>query len=501
MANTPNEAPRQDDWQPEDLKTGKWETDEVKPAAKTTQAAGSMMGSLFGPLWNDPRARPLFLISMFLLIGVCALACFVVALLAVNGGGGNGLGLFGDAKPPQSTAIAALPMSDTLNVQINGTAIAPGVPTRLSIGDKIFAVTGLRLTSEGEWPTFDATSEKTAYWAGGTLVNYVIGLPANDANKALFDLLKPKDLIVLDTGVGILRYRVSEVTAVKADEAAPLRDQSSPRITLILMGEGGDTRRLVIAPYTDEATANTTAANGVPINLGDVQVTALSERLVPGNSVGLPAGRNYYQVNLQITSLITRLLDASQFFTELIDSQGNKYVLSPAGSAASGSAGWAQGALQPGSTTTVTAGFEVPETMQGPTLTWQFAVDKNSPYIARVALPYKALPPVLVATAPPEAVAEVNVLNANISPEGNELRVVGTIRNLTSEPLPVTLTDLQLSTAAGALTPVNGTLPAVPWNVEPGQTLAFQINFARPPQGSGSVYFTMMGENFEIPGL
>jgi len=499
MANTPNDAPRRDDWQPEDLKTGKWETDEVKPAAKTSQAAGSMLGSLFGPLWNDPRARPLFLISMFLLIGVCALACFVVSLLALSGGG-SGLGVFGDTKPPDPTA-AALPMSDTLNVQINGTAIAPGVPTRLSIGDKIFDVTGLRLSSEGEWPAYDATSEKTAYWAGGTLVNYVIGLPANEANKALFDQLKPKDLILLDTGIGTLRYRISEVTAINADESGPLRNQSSPRVTLILMGEGGDTRRLIIAPYTDEATANTTAANGVPVNLGDVQVTALSERLVPGNSVGLPPGRNYYQVNLQITNLITRLLDASQFFTELTDGEGNKYVLSPSGSAASGAAGWAQGALQPGSTTTVTAGFEVPETMQGPTLTWQFAIDANSPYIARVALPYKALPVVPVATTPPEAVAEVNVLNANISPEGNELRVVGTIRNLTSEPLPVTLTDVQLSTASGALTPVNGTLPAVPWSVEPGQTLAFQINFARPPEGSGSVYFTLMGENFEIPGL
>lgn len=500
MANSPgNNEPRQDDWQPEDLKTGKWETDEVKPAAKTSQVAGSMMGSLFGPLWNDPRARPLFLISMFLLIGVCALACFVVSLLALNGGG-NGLGIFGDNRALAPTP-STMPLSDTLDVQINGTAIAPGVPSRLSIGDKIFDVTGLRLTNDGQWPSFDLTNEKAAYWAGGTLVNYVIGLPANDANKALFDSLKPKDLILLDTGVGTLRYRVSEVTAINADEAGPLRDQTKPRVTLILMGDSGDTRRLVIAPYTDEATANTTAANGVPVNLGDVEVTALSERLVPGNAVGLPAGRNYYQVNLQITNLITRLIDASQFFTELTDGEGNKYALAPAGAAAQGAAGWAQGALQPGATTTVTAAFEVPETMQGPTLTWNFAVDKNSPYVARVALPYKALPPAIVPTSPPEAVAEVNVLNANISPEGNELRVVGTIRNLTSEPLPVTLTDLQLTTASGGLTPVNGTIPSVPWSIDPGQTLAFQINFARPPEGSGAVYFTLLGVNFEIPGL
>jgi hypothetical protein len=509
MANTPQNNTGDnggaDDWQPEDLKKGKWEGEsassatEVKPAAKQTQAAGSVMGSLFGPLWNDSRARPLFLISMFLLLGVCALACFVVSLLVVSGGGGQGLSLpgFGEPSAPQATAQ---PITNTVNTSVNGTPIVPAIPSRLTIGSKVFTVVTLRMDEKGEWPDYDAKDAKAAYWAGGTLVNYVIGLPTSEANQAIFNSLKPNDLIILDTGVGPLKYRVGEATTAKVDDPALLQNQSSPRVTLVLMGESGDERKLVIAPYTDEGSSNEKQAKGVPVNLGDVRVTALGTRLVQGGSVGLPPGKNYYQVDLQVTNLITRIVDASQFYAELDDGQGNKYIVSPQASAAAGAKGWAQGALQPGGSLTVTAGFEVPDALQGPTLTWVFAVDKNTPILAKVALPYKAQSTLPTPTVAAPRVAEVNLLNVNISPEGNELRVVGTLRNLTDKPLTVNLQNVELSTNGGGLLGLNQSLPGLPWNVAPGETLAFQLNFNRPPPGS-SAYFSLFGEVYEIPGI
>ena len=512
MANTPpnNNSNNADEWQPDDLKRGKWEGDdagmaagkaeaEIKPVAKQTQAAGSVMGSLFGPLWNDSRARPLFLISMFLLLGVCALACFVVSLLVVSNGGGPGVPTI--FSGPSAAQATTQPFTETVKgPDINGTPIAPAIPSRLSIGNKVFKIVPIRLDEKGEWPSYDAKTEKEAFWAGGTLVNYVIGLPANDANKAIFDSLKPNDLILLDTGVGTLKYRVGELKTAKADAPELLQVQSNPRITLVLLGESGDERHLVIAPYTDEANSNEPAAKGVPVNLGDVRVTALGTKLVPGASVGLPAGKNYYQVDLQVTNLITRIVDASQFYAEISDGQGGKYIVSPQASAAGGARGWAQGALQPGGTLTVTAGFEVPDSLQGPTLTWVFAVDKNTPILAKVALPYKAAATQPTPTVVAARLAEVDILNASISPEGNELRVVGTLRNLTDKPLPVSLQNVELSSGAGALVPVNDSLPRFAWNVAPGETLAFQIQFQRPPPGS-TVYFSLLGETFEIPGI
>ncbi|NJM42581.1 MAG: hypothetical protein HC853_18475, partial [Anaerolineae bacterium] len=401
---------------------------------------------------------------------------------------------------PSAPEATVQPITDTLKPSVNGTPIVPAIPSRLTIGNKVFSVVTLRLDEKGEWPTYDKTDEKAAYWAGGTLVNYVIGLPTSDDNRALFESLKPNDLILLDTGVGTLKYRVGQIAVVTADDPALLQNQSSPSITLVLMGESGDERTLVIAPYTDEASAIELAAKGMPVNLGDVRVTALNTRLVQGGAVGLPAGKNYYQVDLEVTNMITRIVDAGQFYAELDDGQGNKYIVSPQGSAAAGAKGWAQGALQPGGSLTVTAGFEVPEGMQGPTLTWIFAVDKNTPILAKVALPYKAQAAQPTPTVPPIRVAEVNLLNVNISPEGNELRVVGTLRNLTDTPLVVNLQDVELSTNGGGLLGLNQSLPGLPWNIAPGETLAFQLNFNRPAPGS-SAYFSLFNEVFEIPGI
>ncbi|MCL5999765.1 MAG: hypothetical protein M1546_27435 [Chloroflexi bacterium] len=479
--------------------SGKWESEEIRPAAQQRQVAGNWLKPItdalrvpFGALWDDPRGRPLILVSLLALVGVCALSCFILSVALLSNPPTPG--------PIGATAVVGptAPITAALIINANNTPIPPGVPNRLTIGNATLDVVPVRPDDQGQWQ-YDRNAQKTAFWVVGTLVNYVMGLPASDENRALLDSLVPNDLLVLDTSVGTLRYRMAQTETIKVDEQGPLRNQSYPQLTLMLLNENGDERHAIVAHYTDEGTPNSLTPIGVPINLGDVRVTALNSRMLPGTTVGLPADQNYYQVNIQVTSLITRHLDASQFTAQLIDAAGNRYSISSQGSFASGGAGWTQGALSPGDTISATAGFEVPANMPGPKLEWSFTTEADNPYLARVIIPYEqiAVAPTSAPTAAP--IAEVTILNVSITPEGNELRIVGTVRNTTGDFLPVSLRDLSLD-SNGTLSPLNASLPAFPWSITAGETLAFQLTFARPPGGTSAV-FTMFGQSFEIMGL
>ena len=500
-SNPPPKREPSDDWQIPDQPTpsGQWESEVTQPTSgqrpintNPLQPITAALGRTLGPLWNDPRGRPLILVSLLAIVSVCALACFILSLVFLTNQPGPG---------PTTPTVIALPtqsITTSLIVNVNNTPIVAGLPNRLTIANTPFIVNAAHLDDKGQW-TFERDTQKTVYWLVGTLVNYVLGLPANNENRATFENMKANDLIVLDTAVGTLRYRVTLTQTVKQDDQASFMAQTSPQLTLLLLGESGETRHLVIAHYTDEGTPNSLATVGVPINLGDVRITAKSSRMLPGTSVGLTADKNYYQVNIEVTSLVTRFLDASQFTTQLIDTSGARYGLSSQGSFASGAAGWTQGLLEPGSTTIATAGFEVPANMPGPRLEWNFAAEADNPYIARVTLPYEPIASVPTREPTPVAIAEVTLLNVNITPEGNELRIVGTVRNLTDRFLPVSLRDVQL-TSAGSPTALNASLPAFPWSVTPNETLAFQLTFARPPGGAPAI-FTLFGQSFEISGL
>ncbi len=499
--NPPPPQEPSDDWQApaEKQPSGQWESAEIKPAAAQARAASNWLQPVidalrvpFGALWDDPRSRPLILVSLLAVVGVCALACFILSVVLLTNPP-----LPGPLNPTAATQ-ATRPLTVALVINVNNTPIPPSVPVRLTIGNTPYDVTAAQVDAKGEL-LYDRNAQKTAYWLAGTLVNYVVGLPDTQANRATFDGLQPDDLLVLDTANGTLRFRVSMTETVKPDNAAAFRAQTQPQLTLFLLGQGGDQRRLVIARYTDEGTPNSLTPIGSAINLGDVRVTALNSRVLPGASVGLPADRNYFQVNLRVTSLVTRVLDASQFTSALIDTAGNRYTLNSPGSFASGGAGWTHGALEPGATITGTAGFEVPAGMPGPRVEWDFTTESDNPYVARVTIPYQAI--AVQATVAPTAapLAEVSLLNVNISPQGNELRIVGTARNLTDKFLPVSLRDVQLS-SSGNLIALNSSLPAFPWNITPGESLAFQLTFARPPGGQPAI-FTLFGQSFEITGL
>jgi hypothetical protein len=496
MASNPTPPDKDDDWAPPERRTGRWENDPTKPSSTGSNTSASGMRGSFNSLWNDPRGRPLVLISGFALLGICALSCFILALVLLSDRGSIAL----DPGPGPDEATPR-PITDTLVVRVNETDVPVAIPNRLNIGSTSFAIEPMTIRDK-RW-SYNTGAQKTAYWVPGTLVNYVIGLHASKENRQTVDALRPDDLITLDTSLGPQRYRVAQQATIRDDDLAALADQATPRLTLVMLGEGGNQRRIVLAQYTDEGTPNQLNSVGTPINLGDVRVKALNQRLVPGTSVGLPAGSNYFQVDFEVTSLLTdttKVIDAAQFFTELSDGNGMVFQLSQDGSSASGAKGFSKGALQPGQTITATAGFEVPNTLAGPTLEWKFAPDVSTPYIGRVAIPYRPIFNELTAAPTAAPIAEVTILAANIAPEGNEIRIVGTARNLTDQFLSGSLRDASLSGPDGQLVPLTNALPAFPWNITPGETLAFQLSFSRP-QTPGPYIFSLYGQSYQVSGL
>ena len=482
-----------DDWGPPESSSGRWESDEVAGKPPQRKGIADALNAAVAPLWNNPRSRPLVLVSGLALMGICALSCFILSLVLLAER--ENAVVPNPSPSPGAAEETSVPATDALVIRINDTAMPAPMPNRLNIGSSTYRVVPLRVR-EASWE-YDPDAERTAFWAPGTMVNYVIGLHASRENREIMDALRPGDLVTLDTSLGTQRYRVAQQVTIRDDEVSTLIEQNSPRLTLVLLGETGGQRRVVIAPFTDESTPNQLTTVGTPINLGDAQVRVLNHRLVPGSAVGLPADKGYLQVDFEVTNVITRILDASQFFSQLADANGATYSLSATGSEVAGGRGSARGALQPGETITATAGFEVPSSLPGPSLEWRFALDSTTPYVARVAIPYRpiALVPTPIPTNPP--VAEVAIVSVQISPEGNELRVVGNVRNLTNQFLYGSLSNVSLSGPGGQLYPLNSSLPAFPWSITPGEALVFQLSFARP-QTSEPVIFTLFGQSYRI---
>ena len=488
----PPPPPEPDDWQPADDLRGEWEDDAASRPRSGNRLAEALRAS-FGPLWNDPRSRPLLLVSGFALLGICALSCFVLLLA-----------LFAErelaprpAPPTPSVPAAPTPQAtaELFVVRVNEKPLPAPLPSRLIIGNAAYRIVPITVRDE-QWQ-YDPNAQQTAHWVPGTLVNVVLGLHASDENRQVLAALRPGDLIVLETDLGPQRYRVIEQRTIQDTEVASLLAQDAPRLSLVLLGEGGNQRQVVIAGFADESTPNQLSAVGTPINLGEVRVKVLGHRLLPGESVGLPTERAYLQVDFEVTNIVTRILDAAQFFSALADAGNTAYPLSADASRAAGGRGFTQGALQPEQTIVATAGFEIPASLPGPALEWRFAIDKETPYVARVAIPHQPLvaEPTPAPTRPP--LAEVTIVNAQISPEGNELRVVGSVRNLTSQFLFASLSDTSLSGPGGQLYPLNSSLPAFPWSITPGEALVFQLSFARP-QSAGPFTFTLFDQSFRI---
>lgn len=369
------------------------------------------------------------------------------------------------------------------------------LPTALKVGDEQFSVTPV-LPDPAGW-SYPETGAGSAAWICGTVVNYVLGLEAKPDNKALLADLRPGDEIKLELSSGTsLLFRFVERQEATADEPG-IFSQSRPRLTLIL--ETGDgSWQVALADYVAETepvqppAPGSAAAPGQPVHVGDAQVTVERGHAESG-AEGQPAGTMYYLVEFSVENIGSAPLDAAGFAMQLQDGAGNQYALSPAASDA-GEYGLLDGEIAPANTAQGTAGYVVPDTLAGPTLTWVFTPQPGSELRASVAIPYAG------GGGEPGAAgqANVNITDAFLSSSGDLLVIEGEISNVGDAPLTVKLDDISLTSSGGAGS-LRVAAPPLPWTIHPGQTQVIELQYERP--SASTALLSLLGYSFEIQGL
>jgi hypothetical protein len=329
------------------------------------------------------------------------------------------------------------------------------------------------------------------------VVNYVVVLEPTAENGALVAGLSPGEEIILQLSNGVmLFFSFNQQREMEADEVDAVFAQLEPHLTLLLEQQAGDWV-VVSADYltriepVQPPASDTLAGLGVPVRVGDAQVTVLDAyalRSVPD----LPAGTMYYLVEFSVENVGASPLNADFFTMQLQDGLGNKHLVSPVVSAF-GESGLLEGEIALDEVAEGSAGYLVPDTLSGPTLVWTFSPSPGSEVWASVGIVYEGV------DEPAEpARAEVTITDALLSSDESTLIIEGEIRNVGGSPLTVEARDITLTSSAG-MGKLLENAPPLPWTIEPGQTRVVELQFEKPD--AASVLLTLLGYSFEIGGL
>jgi len=446
--------------------------------------------------------QPRWLLIVFVAGGILLLVTAVVLMLSLGLRGG----LFREETTPGmplevikltpaiSTSPLSLPSCETI-ISSGDVQVTVSLPISLTVGSESFPVVAVILPTSPFPPLQGGAEGGAAAWVCGTVVNYVVGLEPLPANRALLAGLRPGDEIKLRLSNGMeLSFRFAERREAAADETGVF-EQFQPRLTLIVEMEDG-TWQVATADYVAEtepvqSPLEALAQPGQAVRVGDVQVTVIKGHAERSGPDLLP-GTMYYLVEFSVENVGTVPLDADAFALQLQDGAGNRYLLSPAASAA-GEYGPLGGEIGPGTTVQGTAGYLVPEALAGPTLIWTFNPWPGSELQVSVNIPYQA------EAGPAEASqAEVNITDAFLSDDGGVLIIEGEVRNTGAEPLTVEVGDVSLTSSAG-MSDLRMAAPPLPWAIEPGQTQVVELQYARPE--ASAALLSLLGYSFEIQGL
>jgi hypothetical protein len=336
-----------------------------------------------------------------------------------------------------------------------------------------------------------APTEGEASWVYGTVINYVVGLEPPSDGLDIADEIRPGDMIVLLlSNGGQLTFRASSLLDPPVDDA--IFSQFRPGLTMVVLEEG--TPSVVVTASFDTATEPDTGsaasiAVGQPVSIGDVRVVVLeghSER----TGSAQPPGTVTFLVEFSLTNLGSSALNTERFLMNLQDAAGNQYLQSPTATA-HGRSGALPGSIQPGAQVGASAGYTIPETVPGPSLTWIFGPDPTSTERATIIVPYA--PEVAVSTPP-----DVEVTQAFLAEGQSTLHIVAQIRNPGNTTVSVTASDVSLSSSGGP-GELQVAAPPFPWTIEGGDTREVELQFARPAASTAAV--TILGFTFEIGGL
>ncbi len=417
--------------------------------------------------WTDPTNR-----RRLILGGIVAALFVVVVLLLVRRGD----------EPP----IDLTPTPDDLTAR----------PVSVSIEGTTFNLVPITV-SDGRWRIAGAGAD-SAEWIYGTVINYVIGLYPNPETITLVEGLTENDPIVLKMSNGAtLYFQVSGRQRVPADAVANLFQQSRPGITLVVLGEGGAERLAITGLYDADRESPTIGETGLarvgsPAQLGSWRVTVLSGQLVsdPANPT-----QAFYYVNFTVEYLGADPVSADTFDVKLIDGVRVEYIIDRAVSS-NGAYAPPGGLVAPRNPTSFTAGYRVPADVPGPSLVWVFKPAPDATQSARFEVPIAKPTPT---PAPNTQITVVNCCAATLNEDQTMLILSGGVGNPTEQSVTISQIDVSLSTPDNVFSDLRHAEPPFPWVIEPGQTMAFRLEFTRPPGFTAILRIVTL--QFELNGL
>jgi len=395
---------------------------------------------------------------------------------------------------PTATAFASpLPQPSCETIISSGDVeMSVALPVSLTAGNATYIVRPI-VPQDDAW-SFPPNRSGEAVWVCGTVVNYVIGLEPTAENEALVRNLAPGDQIRLQmTSGAVLLFRFAERRDASPGAESALAQQK-PRLTLVL--PESDAWQIVIADYAAEAESVETplpeasAQPGQTLQVDQARVTMT--RGYVEQSEDLAQGTAYYLTEFSVENAGEAPLSTDAISVRLRDSVGNTYLVSPRASEA-GASGPLSGEIEPGASVQGSAGFLVPYPLPAGDLTWIFSLRPGAEEV-RVRIPQEEGADGDSAAPQPE----VTISDAYLGEDGNTLIIEGELRNVGASPLVVERADITLSSSAGLsdLVTVN---PSLPWTVEPGQFLTFDLEYERPD--ASTVLLQLLGYSFEIGGL
>jgi len=367
---------------------------------------------------------------------------------------------------------------DVTVLQEGGTSLLTVRPNSITIAGTTFPVVAV-VPEQGRLP-LPAAQESVALWVHGTLINYVIGLPANDVNESLLAGLSSSARIslVLDNGT-VLVFGSAQSRRVAADDLSPI-SQDRPGLTVMLLGANTTDRLVVHARHLPE---DSLPADGQKAD--DVRIKVLDTIVL-----GEISGKTIFIVEYEVVNEGAVTIDPAVFDMILEDASGKRYLLD-AGASAQGQYGAPKEVIERGKSTRRSAGYIIPKEIATP-LTWLFRADTQSPNVTRQILPFK-LPP----SQP--AIPDVELTDVFLDAQHDVIVISGTVFNDGESNLVVTLNDTHLSAGTGEGV-LQAASPLLPWTISPGASQEFEIQFT-VPRDTDTVLLDILGFAFEIEGL
>ncbi len=409
--------------------------------------------------WSDSAKRPTLMLG-FGAVGL-AVVLLVIAISQLN---------------PGSSTPTPTPTSECQ--PICPPAPQSYSPKVLHLRNRTISITPISV-KKGDWVS--SATEDQAEWVFGSVINYVIGLPATQQNNDMLQALSEADEITLDLSNGqTLSFRYAGRQFV-SPTSTDIFVQTHPGLTLVQLGDNNNQRLVVTANYLpDESEVGKTVPSAIaqvntPIEIGGVKVTVLTARLV-ANAPGVPVGSAFYLVDFTAENIGEDPIDASGFVIELHDYASIKYQLSKTASSL-GPNSAPKGQIAPGLAATFMSGFEVPSNVTGPVLFWNFKPNASFTAQASVAVPLLGPTP----TPDPRSKVSVQITQAYFTPDQSEMIIVGGIGNPTGAPMTISTADITLATPDGVLATLNSAEPPLPFNIGPGQNQTIMLHFSRLP--------------------